>query len=138
MAAMLLSEEERKHMSAKNKEIVEKVNASFDEGNMESFLSFCTDDVVWTIIGEKTVAGKDAIRQWMASMDIESPKFTVTNVIGEGDFVTAYGDMTLKDKEGKTVPYSFCDIYQFRGGKIVELKSFLVKTEPKYETSGAA
>ena len=125
-------------MSAKNKEIVEKVNASFDEGNVEGFLSFCTDDVVWTIIGEKAVAGKDAIRQWMASMDIGSPKFTVTNVIAEGDFVTAYGDMTMKDKEGKTAPYSFCDIYQFRGGKIVELKSFVVKTEPKYETSGAA
>ena len=125
-------------MSLKNKKIVEKVNASFGENNVEGFLTFCADDVVWTIVGEKTVTGKDAIRQWLASMDIEPPKFTVANVIGEGDFVTAYGDMTMKDKTGKTVPYAYCDIYKFRGGKILELKSFITKTEPKYETSGAA
>lgn len=125
-------------MSAKNKEVVEKVNASFAEGSMEGFLSFCADDVVWTIVGEKTVTGKDAIRQWMASMGIEPPKFTVANVIADGDFVTAYGDMTMKDKTGTTAPYSYCDIYRFRDGKIVELNSFVIKTEAKYETSGAA
>ena len=59
-------------MSAKNKEIVEKVNAAFAEGSVEGFLSFCADDVVWTMVGDKTVKGKDAIRQWMASMGIWS------------------------------------------------------------------
>jgi uncharacterized protein len=125
-------------MSAKNKEIVEKINAAFAENNMEGFLSFCADDVVWTIVGEKTVKGKDATRQWMASMDVGPPKFTVDNVIAEGDFVTAYGDMTMKDKDGKEASYSYCDIYRFRGDKIVELKSFVVKTEAKYETTSGA
>jgi uncharacterized protein len=50
-------------MSAKNKEIVEKVNAAFAEGRIEGFLSFYVDDVVWTMVGDKTVKGKDAIRQ---------------------------------------------------------------------------
>lgn len=54
-------------MSAKNKEIVEKVNAAFAEGSTEKFLSFCADDVEWTMVGDKAVKGKDAIRQWMAS-----------------------------------------------------------------------
>lgn len=76
-------------MSATNKEIVEKVNASFAEGAVEGFLSHCADDVVWTIIGEKTVKGKNAIREWMASMDVEPPKFAINNIIAQGDFVTA-------------------------------------------------
>ena len=129
-------------MSAKNKEIVEKVNAAFLEGNFEGFLSLCADDVEWTIIGERTVKGREAIRQWMKSMAAEHPeppKFTVADpVIAEGDFVAARGDMTMKDKDGKVVPYSYCDIYRFRDGKIVELNFFVVKTEDKYETSGAA
>ncbi len=125
-------------MSEKNKEIIGKVNAAFAAGSTEGFLSFCAEDVQWTMVGDKTVKGKDAIRKWMASMDSESPKFTVANVIAEGDFVTAYGDMTMKDKDGKTVPYSYCDIYRFRADKIVELSSFVVKTEAKYETSSAA
>lgn len=122
-------------MSAKNKEIIEKVNASFAEGNLEGFLSHCADDVAWTMIGNKTTTGKTAIREWMASMDIEPPKFTVDQVIAEGDFVTAFGDMTMKEKDGKTVPYAYCDIYRFRNGKIVELNSFLIKTEAKTESA---
>lgn len=122
-------------MSEKNKEIVKKVDAAFAEGNPETFLSFCAEDVEWTMVGEKTTKGKDAVRQWLASMPSEPPKFTVKNVMAEGDFVTANGDMTMKDKDGKAIPYSYCDLYRFRDGKIVELRSFVIKTEGKYETT---
>jgi len=125
-------------MSARNKEIVEKVNASFAEGGAEGFLTHCADDVVWTMVGDKTTKGKSAIREWLASMDTEPPRFTVNNIIGEGDFVTAYGDMTMKDKDGKVVPYAYCDIYRFRDEKIVELSSFVIKTEAKAETASGA
>jgi len=86
-------------MSAKNKEIVEKVNASFAEGGVEGFLSHCADDVVWTIIGEKRTKGKKAIREWMSAIDIEPPKFTVDKIVAEGDFVTPYGDINFWEKE---------------------------------------
>src|SRR3989442_13214809 len=69
-------------MSVNNKAIVEKVNAAFAEGSTEGFLAFCAEDVAWTMVGDKTVQGKDAIRQWMASMGpMEPPQFTVHNVI---------------------------------------------------------
>ncbi len=97
----------------------------------------CAEDVEWTMVGDKTVKGKDAIRKWMASMNMEPPKFTVDNLIAEGEFVTAHGNMTMKDKDGKTVPHSYCDIYRFRDEKIVELSAFIIKTEGKYETSRA-
>jgi ketosteroid isomerase-like protein len=123
-------------MSVKNKEIVAKVNAAFAEGSVEGFLSFCADDVAWTMVGDTTVKGKDALRQWMGSMgNMEPPKFTVTHVIAEGDFVMAHGDMIMKDKDGKVVPYAYCDIYRFQGDKIVELRAFVIETEAKYQTS---
>lgn len=125
-------------MSAKNKEIVEKVNASFAEGGVEGFLSHCADDVVWTMVGNNTTRGKNGIREWMGSMDIEPPKFTVDNTIADGDFVTSYGNMTMKDKDGQIVPYAFCDIYRFREGKIAELNSFVIKTEAKAESATGA
>ena len=125
-------------MSAQHKQIVEQVNAAFAQNNPEGFLSFCADDVEFTMIGDKTVKGKDAVRKWMASMEsAEPPKITVDRVIAEGDFATAHGNMTMKDKDGKTVPYAYCDIYRFRGDQIVELRAFVVKTEPKYEVTGA-
>ncbi len=129
-------------MSERNKLIVSKVNEAFINGNFEGFLDFCADDVQWTIVGDRTVDGKEAIRQWMNSMAAEHPeppKFTVTEpVIGEGDFVVARGDMTMKDKDGKEGQYSYCDIYRFTGDKIAELNSFVVKTVPRSEAIGAA
>lgn len=116
-------------MSAKIKEIVGRVNAAFAENDLEGFLSFCADEVKWTMVGGKTVDGKDAIRRWMASMEFGPPDFTVDNVIAEGDFVAAHGDMTMKEKDGKAISYSYCDIYRFHGDKIVELRSFVIKTE---------
>jgi ketosteroid isomerase-like protein len=120
-------------MSVKNKEIVVKVDAAFAENNVEGFLSYCIDDVEWTMVGDRTVKGKEAIRRWMSSMGSEPPDFSRAGIIAEGDFVSAYGDMTLKDKSGEAVQYSYSDIYRFRGDKIVELRSFVIKTEGKPE-----
>lgn len=111
-----------------NKEVVEKINAAFDRGDTNAFLTWCADDVVWTMVGDKTVRGKDGIRQFTASMPAEPPKFTVDGVVADGDFVTAFGDMTMKE-DGRIVPYSYCDVYRFKGGKVVDLKSFVIKTE---------
>lgn len=125
-------------MSEKNKAILEAANAANAAGNYEGFLSFCTDDTKWTFVGDKTLNGKEAVRQYMAETYIEPPKFTVTNLIAEGDFVTALGDITLKDADGKADHYSYCDVWRFRGDKIVELRAFVIKTEVKDETSSAA
>ena len=116
-------------MSVRNKEVVEKVNAAFAKGDVEAFLACCADDVVWTMVGDKTVKGKGAIREWMGSMPMDPPKFSVDAVVADGDFATAFGDMTMTEKDGSIVPYSYCDVYRFRGDKIVELNAFVIRTD---------
>jgi ketosteroid isomerase-like protein len=115
-------------MSANYKQIVEKINDSFSEGNIEGFLEHCKDDVTWRIVGEKTVTGKDATREFMKSTGGTIPDFTVDKIVAEGDSVVTYGDMTMTDpSDGKTKTYSYCDVYRFEGDKIAELNSFVVK-----------
>src|SRR5262245_22684573 len=118
-------------MATKNTEIVNKVNDAFADNNVEGFLAQCANDIEWTMVGDQTVKGKDAIRKFMASMPSQPPTFTVTDVISEGDFVMAHGNMTMDEKGEKGVPYSYCDIYHFRGGQIDQLRSFVVKTVAK-------
>ena len=60
-------------MSDKNKAILEAANAAIAQGNYEEFLSFCTDDTQWTLVGDKTLQGKEAVRQWMATEYVEPP-----------------------------------------------------------------
>jgi uncharacterized protein len=115
-------------MSEKNKAILAAGNAAIAEGNNEGLLSCCADNTEWTFVGDKTLKGKEAVRQYMAATYIEPPKFTVTDLIAEGDLVTALGDITLKDEDGKAAHYSYCDVWRFRGGKIIELRAFVIKT----------
>jgi len=115
-------------MSENNKAILEKANAAIIKGDNEGFLSFCADDTEWTFVGDKTLRGKEAVRQWMATTYMEPPKFMVANLIAEGDFVTALGNITMKDEDGKDAHYSYCDVWRFNDGKIFELTAFVIKS----------
>ena len=115
-------------MSEKNKAILEKANAAVAAGDNEGFLRFCAEDTKWTFVGDKTLKGKEAVRQYMATAYAEPPKFTVDNLIAEGDFVTLLGEITLKDEDGKGAHYSDCDVWRFRNDRLVELKAFVIKT----------
>ena len=110
-----------------NKAILEKANEAIRKGDQEGFLSFCTDDTVWTFVGDKTLRGKEAVRQWMATAYREPPKFRVDRLIAGEEFVTALGVITIKDEEGRAADYSYCDVWRFRDGKMVELLAFVIK-----------
>lgn len=114
-----------------NKAILEKANAAVSSGDNEGFLSFCTDDTKWTFVGDQTLQGKQAVREYMAAEYLEPPKFNVENLIAEGDFVTAIGTISLKDKSGKLVNYDYSDIWRFRDGKMAELKAFVIEISSK-------
>ena len=116
-------------MAENYKEIVKKVDASFAENKMEDFLSLCTDDVVWKMVGDTTKQGKDSIREWMSSMGegMEPPKLSPKNQIAEGETVAAYGEMAMKNEKGEQGNYEYCDIYRFENDKIAELTSYVIK-----------
>ena len=116
-------------MAANRKEIVHQINEAFAENNLERVLSFCTDDLTWTMVGDTTVRGKDAIRKWIASMDPQPPQLTIQQTVAEGDFVVTRGDMRMQQKNGPWVPYTFCDIYRFEGDKVAELTAFVIRTD---------
>ena len=98
-------------MSENNKAVLEAANAANAAGNYEGFLSFCTDDTKWTFVGDKTLNGKESVRQYMAetgaifaachsisrhcqarrhsatlsSSRLETPTFCCTGSLGDGE-----------------------------------------------------
>ena len=117
-------------MAANRKEIVQRINEGFAENNLEKVLSFCTDDLIWTMVGDTTVRGKDSIREWMASMDPQPPKIIIRQTVAEGDAVVSRGDMTMQERKGgPAIPYTFCDVYRFAGDKVAELTAFVIRTD---------
>ena len=126
-------------MSAeRNKEIIEKVNASFEQNDPKVFLDHCADDIRWEMTGDEVRTGKKAIQDFMASMgDMKLTSLNISSIIAEGDRAACYGEMSM-DEKGTLVDYSFCDIYRFSGDKIAELRSFVVKHKTEGEQSKPA
>ena len=115
-------------MPESNRAILEEANAAIMQGNYEGFLAFCADDTEWTFVGEQTLKGKEAVRRWMAATYQEPPKFTVTRMIADGDFVVALGSIMTKAESGEAVASAYCDVWRFHAGKMVELRAFVIET----------
>jgi ketosteroid isomerase-like protein len=115
-------------MSETHKAILEQANAAILQGDHEGFLVFCTKDTEWTFVGDRTLSGKDAVRRWMASTYTEPPRFRVHHLVAEGDFVTAIGEITLKDDTGKAAVHAYCDVWRFRGARMAGLQAFVLET----------
>lgn len=116
-------------MTENNKQRLEKANALVANGDHEGFLSYCTEDTEWTFMGDQVLKGKEAVRQYMAKAYKEPPVFKVENLIAEGDYVTAIGKISLKNERGELVHYDYCDVWQFREGKMANLKAFVMEAK---------
>jgi ketosteroid isomerase-like protein len=114
-------------MHLSNKSILLSANEAVSAGNNEGFLSYCTDDVKWEFVGDIILEGKDAVRQYMQETYIDPPQFKVENLIEEGEYITALGQITLKDKDGNLIDYTYCDVWKLSNGKLSELKAFVIK-----------
>ncbi len=115
-------------MSEVHKEILARANAAILEGDFEGFLAHCTEDTQWMFLGDRTIRGKENVRQWMVTTYKEPPKFKVHQMIAEGDTVAALGEITLKDEQGNAIRNAYCDVWRFRDGQMAELHAYVVET----------
>ncbi len=114
-------------MSEQNKTILQLANAAITKGDHEGFLSHCTEDVQWIFVGDQTLQGKAAVRQYMKTTYIEPPQFRVDQLIADNEFVIAIGDIAIKDAAGKVTTSAYCDVWRIRDGKLAELKAYVVE-----------
>ena len=115
-------------MSASNKSVLEQANAAVTRGDYEGFLSFYTDDTLWTFVGDRVLKGKEDIRRWTAEAYSQGPpELTVDHLIAEAEFLTAVGVVTTADKDGKKDRFAYCDVWRLRDGKLAELRAFVIE-----------
>lgn len=58
-------------------------------------------------------------------MERQSAPFGIHMTIAESEL----RDVTMRDEDGKIAHYSYRDVWRFRTGKMVELRTFVIKTE---------
>ena len=122
-------------MSEASKNILRQANAAVEQGDHEGFLEHCTEDTVWTFLGDRTLRGKAAVRQWMdESYKVAPPQLAVHRLVAEGDVLTAVGEIVLTGAGGKKSQYAYCDVWRLRDGKLATLHAFVVETEEDLST----
>ncbi|MGE0315955.1 MAG: nuclear transport factor 2 family protein [Lautropia sp.] len=114
-------------MPEDSKIILEKANAAMAAGDTEGFLAHCTEDTEWNFVGDRTLRGKAAVRAYLAEAYGKPPKFDASDLIAEGEFVTALGEITITGKDGREASYWYCDVWSLRGGKLDKLRAFVVE-----------
>ncbi len=118
-----------------NKIVLQSANEAISAGDIEGFLSFCDDDILWMIMGGDSIQGKESVRLWMKTEYVEPPKFTVTDLIAEGDLVVALGQIETRDSEGAINLSFYSDVWRFRNGKMIELRAFVVGASPSIDAT---
>jgi len=114
-------------MSMTNKAVLEAANAEVSRGNNEGFLAHCTDDIRWTTVGEGTLQGKQAVREWMKEAYAVPPQFNVRLMVAEADHVVAIGTIMADGPDGQSIEHPYSDVWRFRDGRMCELDAFVVQ-----------
>lgn len=125
-------------MPKDSKIILEKANAAMAVGDTEGFLAYCTEETEWNFVGDKTLRGKAAVREYLADTYAKPPKFDASDLIAEGEFVTALGEITITGKDGRETSYWYCDVWSLREDKLDKLRAFVVEKRITSPVASAA
>ena len=126
--------------SSDNKQAVVNAYASMAAGNSTPYLDLLSDDVSITMFGDhrfaRTFKGKDDITNNLFGPIREvldgTIRMNVKNVTAENDTVVVEAQGEARTKDGRSYKNTYCFVFKFAGGKIVESREYmdtqLVKT----------
>jgi len=85
-------------------------NVAFIEGDIEKTLGFVAEDIVWELVGEGTIEGREGMRAWLRSMaGKKARRVELKHFITHGRTAAINGSYEM---EGGS-RFEFCDVYEF-------------------------
>lgn len=95
-------------------------NIAFGKGDVAFLANNVTDEIVWDIIGDEKIEGKQRFMEELEKMKShKTAQLVIHQILSHGKGGAANGTITLQD--GKT--YAFADFYEFKGVKDLKIKS---------------
>ncbi|WP_285008252.1 nuclear transport factor 2 family protein [Pedobacter faecalis] len=116
---------------ATTKELIEEINAMFTSGEMEKFLDYMAEDIVWEMYSSTSGHKKFNGKAELAGMDDGSMPvemhFKFGQITIEGNVAAVEGTATGKRADGSPYESGFCDVYHFSNDKIVKMTSYVIE-----------
>lgn len=104
------------------REFLKDFNVAFGKGNVKFLTENVTEDVIWDMIGDKTIEGKDDYSNAINKMkDKKVSELVIEKIVTHGKEGAVSGIMKMQN--GKK--YAFSDFYEFSGAKGAKVKSII-------------
>lgn len=118
------------------KELMEKINHAFANGDADFMIELATEDIVMNEIGHGISEGKAAYIEKMEPMrGYKADIYEVHRTLIEGDTAVVEGKMEFAEGD-ESVIYCFTDWYEFENGKIKSISAFLIEQANTDENGG--
>lgn len=101
-------------------ELLKEFNIAFAKGDVKFITESVTDDIVWNIIGDKRIEGKEKFTVELERMKSEKvSELVLEQILSHGKEGAVNRIMKMQD--GKE--YAFSDLYVFQGAKGTKIKT---------------
>ncbi|WP_215223678.1 nuclear transport factor 2-like protein [Echinicola shivajiensis] len=108
-------------------EFLKSFNIAFAEGNMDFIIEGISDEIIWNIIGDKKITGKENFEGELPNMKTNKvAELALHQILSHGKEGAVNG--TMKMQNGKQ--YAFSDFYQFssaKGNMIKSITSYIIE-----------
>lgn len=109
----------------------EQIARDFSKGEFERTFQYLADDVQWTVAGEMTLKGREEVVShclktavYFASVTTD---FRIISVISSNGRVAVEGTAEFIKDGKKTAFVHACDVYEFREGRLMNIRSYCVR-----------
>lgn len=108
--------------NAPKREFLKELNVAFAKGNLEFLADSVTDKIVWNIVGDTLIEGKEKFAEELGKMkDERVGELILDRILTHGKEGAVSGIMKMLN--GKK--YAFSDFYEFSGAKGTKIKSIV-------------
>lgn len=106
--------------------LVLKLTQAFASYNLELIAPYLSEDLVWTLVGNEPISGKEKFLAELRKMaDNKAAELRIHQVLSHGKTAAIHGEMLMDD--GKS--YGFADFYEFSSAgseKVKAITSYVV------------
>ena len=116
-----------------NKQLVRTAFEAMGRSDIGPLYALMTDDFAWVIEGQtrfsRRFEGKEKVKRQLLGPLFDAfatpYRFTIDEMIGEGDRVVVLGRGEVRTKAGLDYNNSYCFVLRLADGRLVELREYL-------------
>ncbi len=102
------------------REMVKQLTQYFAAYDIDKAMQFMATDVVWTLVGDVPIKGKDGFGSALKEMSTNKTKeLTIHGVVTHGKEAAVHGELLMEDGNR----FGFSDFYEFTSTKSSTVKS---------------